>query len=258
MSDDRQRFDNNDWHEGMILPSRKDTHNRNRKKKAKQASAVRGASVEPKAELAATTFTEPVAEPAREPVVEPVREPEPVVELAEPATEHPLEDHPALQEIQLARAEATATSAVTDAVRIPDVSWAEKQARLDDDRTQHEEAAGDDVDPPPFFTTWQRVMLWTGTALVTLCILAWGKIGYVHNVPDIVRHNVSAYDRGPAFLVVKPWWFGPPVIDLAQYDRPEETPNWELYHARLGDYAGIVENPHVLWYYRSDFLLNSY
>jgi hypothetical protein len=236
MSDDRQRWDNNDWHEGMTLPSRKDKHKSRSKKKAKQS--------EPKPETRAT-----------EPVVKEERATEPLERESSDSLTASAEDmavdHPALQEIEQARAEATAASAV--GMTEPDVTWAERQALLDD-RAHQEKAAGDDVDPPPFFSTWQRVLLWTGTVLVTLFVLAWGKLGYVHNVPDLVRSNVPAYDSGPAFLVLKPWWFGPPVLDLAQYNRETETPNWDLYHARLGDYAGIVDNPHVLWYFQEDIL----
>lgn len=114
--------------------------------------------------------------------------------------------------------------------------------------------ADQEGDLQPFFSRWQRVLIWSGTILVVLFVLAWGKIGYVHHVPDLVRQNVTAYDRGPAFLIIKPWWFGPPVIDLTEYTRSGETPDWDIYRARLGDYAGVVDNPEVLWYFQEDIL----
>ncbi|KEO81330.1 hypothetical protein EL26_21495 [Tumebacillus flagellatus] len=159
-----------------------------------------------------------------------------------------MQEHAALQEIQQAREEATATSAVVAPVLEPD----ERDLLLSPAPARAEESAGTDGELQPFFSTWQRVLLWTGTVLVTIVVLLWGKIGYVHHIPDLVRDNVPAYQHDAGYLVLKPWWFGPPVLDLNTYARDTERPDWELYKARLGDYAAIVDNPYILWKFAED------
>ncbi|MBL0385088.1 hypothetical protein JJB07_00390 [Tumebacillus sp. ITR2] len=154
----------------------------------------------------------------------------------------------ALQEIQQAREEATATSAAM----VPTLDPASSQVVPPVVEEQAEDADGE---LQPFFKTWQRVLLWIGTILAMLFVLAWGKIGYVHHVPDIVRENVPAYNHGTsAYLVLKPWWFGPPVLDLNNYYHEADRPDWENYKARLGDYSSIVDNPHVLWTFPDDLM----
>jgi hypothetical protein len=100
-------------------------------------------------------------------------------------------------------------------------------------------------------TVWQRLLLFVAVPLVLLGVLVWGKIAYVHQVPDLVRDNVSAYSSGEGFLVIKPWWFGPPVYKLDSYPQANE---FQMYQIRMGDHGKLLEEPYVLWTFQQDLL----
>ena len=100
-------------------------------------------------------------------------------------------------------------------------------------------------------TIWQRLLLFVAVPLVLLGVLIWGKIAYVHQVPDLVRDNVPAYSSGEGFLVLKPWWFGPPIYQLDSYPQAND---FKMYQIRMGDHAPLVEDPYVLWTFPEDIL----
>lgn len=209
----RRNWDHSEWHEGMTLPSRKETH---RRTKLKQ----------------------------------------------KPAKLSKAQDRVALQEMQQARAEATATSVVEGASWREEFASGEMGSLSDEERdllwgsasSNGERSSVVMEEVPPFFSVRQRVLLWIGTVCILLFIFAWGKLAYVHHIPDLVRHQVPAYQHNAAYLVLKPWWFGPPVLDFTSYTRDSAHLDWEIYKARLGDYASIVESPHVLWSFSTDLL----
>ncbi|MGB8955579.1 MAG: hypothetical protein WCC10_09405 [Tumebacillaceae bacterium] len=272
-------FDNSDWQLGMSLPSRKETHSKkkNSKDKHKSPSAPvaprepepprRELNLQPERALTLEPEKKPLRESAREldlkiqpessTDLQPLR---PKIESVTPAQESqwqaetvsnaeqsqvqspPLQAEPGVDnvaasaELAQARAEvATATALsgnVTEEER--DMLW------------------GDDEDGP-ILTRWQRLLLFVVVPVVILGVIVWGKIAYVHHVPQLVRDNVPAYASGEGFLVVKPWWFGPPVYELGSYPQANDFP---MYQTRMGDHAPLVDDPFVLWRFQQDILSN--
>ncbi|HEU4962480.1 MAG TPA: hypothetical protein VFV52_01275 [Bacilli bacterium] len=219
------RFDSDDWQLGMELPSRKETHARKKEKAAK------------------------------------------------------VEERDAREEIRRAEREVAATSAVAQlevALPLGEVDGAAPDANVAPDpsipsrRSRHEQEreallhwprelseegakaeAEAEADKP--LATWKVALLIVFGVLVGLVVAAWGKIGYVHHVPAFVQERVPQYTQGEAFLVVKPWWFGPPVFDLSDYEAAD-TGDYKKYKMQLGGYAGLLDKPEILWRLKEDVL----
>ncbi len=111
----------------------------------------------------------------------------------------------------------------------------------------------DDEEMEPMVGKWTYRLLLIFVPLIVIAVLIYGKIGYVHDVPPLVRENVEAYEQGEGFLVLKPWWFGPPVYKLDEYVSGPST-TFHQFQLNLRDFAGIVEKPIVLWQFEQDFL----
>jgi len=100
---------------------------------------------------------------------------------------------------------------------------------------------------------WQRRILAIVLPLALLTVLVWGKIGYVHNVPDLVRGQVSAFHQGQGFLILKPWWFGPPVFSLTDY-MSYDVETLDRLKLKMGSYSEVLHDPLVIWTFESDVL----
>ncbi|MCL6637898.1 MAG: hypothetical protein K6T26_08115 [Alicyclobacillus sp.] len=94
---------------------------------------------------------------------------------------------------------------------------------------------------------WLRAM----SSLAALAALAfWAKFAYVYHIP-------AAWRQGPlqgirAYVTVKPWWFGPPLFDLARYmptTGAAGDPNVWLAD-RLGRYQDVLTHPVFVWVQR--------
>lgn len=94
---------------------------------------------------------------------------------------------------------------------------------------------------------WSRASV--GSALA-LCIVFWARFAFVYDVPTFLRTGpltgVSAY------IVVKPWWFGPPVFDLGAYatlpgENAELSNPRDLLMTNLGHYLPILLTPSFVW-----------
>ena len=148
----------------------------------------------------------------------------------------------------------TSIGPASDAFPLPTDEAAESR---DADDFSDEDAADEDENRG-FFKTWQWYLLMTFTPIIIVLVVAYGKIGYVHAIPDSVRDQVPAYRHGEGFVVLKPWWFGPPVFTLDEYQiepgpATETAEEWfDRYKVELGDYRGIVEDPQVLWSVQTD------
>ena len=212
MSDNH--FDNSDWQLGMYLPSRKETHGKKKKSKEK-----------PPVPSALQKRSEPKPSHVQSGAAMDVQQSEPVVG-----------NDVAIAEMAQASAEVAAATALSEGVTAEerDLLW------------------GDDEDEDgPLLSVRQRLLLFVLVPLVILAVFIWGKIAYVHQVPELVRDNVPAYASGEGFLVIKPWWFGPPVYELDAYP---QTNDFTMYQTKMGDHAPLVEDPIVLWRFQQDIL----
>ncbi|WP_067622137.1 hypothetical protein [Alicyclobacillus acidiphilus] len=93
---------------------------------------------------------------------------------------------------------------------------------------------------------WLRVL---GFAVIGLCIVFWARFAFVYDIPSFAAVGLPPHVQ--AYVAVKPWWFGPPVFDIGNYDGID---NWQwvanpyqylIYH--MGRYASILSHPHFVW-----------
>lgn len=91
--------------------------------------------------------------------------------------------------------------------------------------------------------------------LVALCLTFWAKFAFVYDVPPAIRQGSLLNVR--AYVVVKPWWFGPPVFDLGAYistynlTRTTVGP-YALLTVRLGRYSDILNPSGIIWVRRQN------
>lgn len=286
MSDNH--FDNSDWHLGMSLPSRKETHSKKKKSKDKQKSpsapAAPSVPEQPRRELnlqpqRALTFEpekKPLRESARELELKIQPESNPDLQQLQPQTESvtpvPVQEPQWQTESAWIVQESQLQSGAASPVQSPShtepvVGYTGARAELAQAAAEMSAAtalsggvtaeerdmlwSGDEDEDGPILTKWQRLLLFVVVPVVILGVLVWGKIAYVHHVPQLVRDNVPAYASGEGFLVIKPWWFGPPIYDLDSYP---QTNDFTMYQTKMGDYAPLVEDPFVLKRFQQDIL----
>lgn len=226
------------WELGMELPSRKLTHGKKKKQKDKPQTKKIQSEASP-------TTTERVQQPE---VTARSKELAQQPEVTARSTER-------VQQSDLAPSEALGLRAVPAEAGMPVVALPVSEAS-----TAEPDTAAEEDEARPFYSRWQWALLMFFTPAVILLTLAYGRLGYVHDVPDHVRSQVPAYQQGEAFLVLKPWWFGPPIFTLDDYKVPpsdyplSRADYFARYKIELGDYARIVDGPRVLWTFRQDLL----
>lgn len=265
------RIDNSDYQPGMPLPSRKETHARKKGKSKKREELKAQEQLQEQLRL---QEQQRLREQEQQRLLEhqPPAEPDQAAQLRElqasreeearlkaereaaqlrelnairAETKRQLElravsDEAApLQELQAAQEQVAATAAVLTPADVPS-----EPARTEDE---------DDEETEPVIGKWTYRLLLTFVPILLLLVLAYGKLGYVHQVPDLVRQNVTAYEQGEGFLILKPWWFGPPVYKLDSYLSGPDT-TFPQYQLNLHDFAAIVDQPIVLWRFQDDFL----
>jgi hypothetical protein len=92
-------------------------------------------------------------------------------------------------------------------------------------------------------------------ALVFFLVAFWAKFAMVYDIPDYAKRGALANVK--LYVTVKPWWFGPPLFDLARYG-----PTWDtgdMYHedpylflkASLGPYHAVLDDPIFVWVLRT-------
>lgn len=97
---------------------------------------------------------------------------------------------------------------------------------------------------------WSRVF---GYAVLGLCIAFWARFAFVYDIPNYATATLPAHVR--AYVTVKPWWFGPPVFNIAHYGASTDdfdtvaNPNTYLL-MKLGKYDSILEHPQFIWVLR--------
>ncbi|MCL6547437.1 MAG: hypothetical protein K6T30_00835 [Alicyclobacillus sp.] len=96
-----------------------------------------------------------------------------------------------------------------------------------------------------------RFWVRAGVALSALvCVAFWAKFALVYDIPSYAAQGPLAGVR--AYVTVKPWWFGPPVFDLATYgtlpgDTFRATDPYAVMLAKLGHYDTVVISPRFVW-----------
>lgn len=164
------------------------------------------------------------------------------------------DQHPAVAELEAAQAETAVAAAMPSRrqrhLDERDILWGPAVERDDDgDAAEAGDREEDDAIKP--LAKWKAALLTLFGIVLLTVLLAWGKLSYVHHIPDHVRDRVPAYAQGEAFVVVKPWWFGPPVFDLSRYPKGERE-SYQIWKQRLGNYTGILEKPTVFWRLEKD------
>jgi len=103
--------------------------------------------------------------------------------------------------------------------------------------------------------TLRSLRFWSRASVLVVLLLAvsfWSKFAFVYDIPAYA-------DRGPlagiaAYVTVKPWWFGPPMFDLANYVSPDDlgalNQPYSLLLTRLDHYDAIVLQPNFIWVLR--------
>ena len=90
----------------------------------------------------------------------------------------------------------------------------------------------------------RRIMKRLGVGATVLIFLAaltfWAKFAVVYDIPPFLRHGVLIQARD--YVVLKSWWFGPPLFNLNQYPVDPSAPLRSLV-TQLGRYQGIVTDP---------------
>lgn len=93
-----------------------------------------------------------------------------------------------------------------------------------------------------------------GKSALTLTVLAavvfWAKFGLVYDIPDYAK--IGPLSHIQAYVTVKPWWFGPPVFDVASYGpgsdhAVDNSTAYSLLLNRIGKYQGVLLNPDFVW-----------
>ncbi|ASS73606.1 hypothetical protein CIG75_00515 [Tumebacillus algifaecis] len=275
------RFENSDWQVGMPLPSRKDKHGRKKGKAKKQddraALEQRAANAvvpkPPKSEVPAPVLEQEAPRQAVDPFVhdqaatlrahcaaQDAREAAPnthsedqAVQLREMSSARTQEEMLFTQQhaAELREILKTRKQAVAATVAQHELEWNEEVQQAHE--TQDADTVQVEEETEPVIGKWTYRLLMIFVPLVLIGVLAYGKLGYVHQVPELVRDNVSAYEQGEGFLVLKPWWFGPPVYKLDEYVGSAGS-DFYRYQLNLRDFAKIVEEPIVLWRFQKDFL----
>ncbi|GMA50775.1 hypothetical protein GCM10025857_21320 [Alicyclobacillus contaminans] len=82
-----------------------------------------------------------------------------------------------------------------------------------------------------------------------LLLVFWAKFAFVYHIPEYAEQGPLVHAEW--YITVKPWWFGPPVFDLASYapnaDDQGLTHPYAYLLNQLGKYAAILEAPQPVW-----------
>jgi len=94
---------------------------------------------------------------------------------------------------------------------------------------------------------WSRVGL---VAATMLSLAFWAKFAIVYDIPTYAQHG--ALGGGvQAYVTVKPWWFGPPAFDLANYNADDSIAEigdpYAYMLLRIGRYDAVVLDPQIVW-----------
>lgn len=92
---------------------------------------------------------------------------------------------------------------------------------------------------------WTRA---TVGLVIALALVFWAKFALVYDIPQDLA--VPQLQNVAAYITTKPWWFGPPVFDLANIEQTQERPYMTDVDALiegLGRYQHVVLSPTFVW-----------
>jgi hypothetical protein len=104
-----------------------------------------------------------------------------------------------------------------------------------------------------FLRGFRSAQFW-GKSAVTLTLLAatvfWAKFGLVYDIPDYAKFGPLSHVQ--SYVTIKPWWFGPPVFDVASYGPGpnhvvDNTTAYSLLLNKLGKYQDVILIPDFVW-----------
>jgi hypothetical protein len=72
----------------------------------------------------------------------------------------------------------------------------------------------------------------------------WWKFIYVYDLPDYIQPQ---YPHMKGYIALKPWTFGPPILDVRSYGNPHKQIEIENFLIRLDLYKDVIENPFIIW-----------
>lgn len=108
----------------------------------------------------------------------------------------------------------------------------------------------------------RRIRLWkalrsarfwgrTTSVLVTVLSLTfWAKFAFVYDIPGYAERGTLSDVQ--MYVTVKPWWFGPPVFDVANFGpgphhMVDNTTAYSMLLDKLGKYEDVLLHPSFVW-----------
>ncbi|SIS75297.1 hypothetical protein [Alicyclobacillus vulcanalis] len=93
---------------------------------------------------------------------------------------------------------------------------------------------------------WTRAL---AAFAVALMFLFWARFAYVYDIPSYAAVNLPPHVI--AYITLKSWWFGPPVIDVASY-QPDlgaisVSNPYAVLLQNMGSYQTVIAHPHIVW-----------
>ncbi|MDI9259688.1 hypothetical protein [Alicyclobacillus sendaiensis] len=93
---------------------------------------------------------------------------------------------------------------------------------------------------------WTRAL---AAFAVALMFAFWARFAYVYDIPAYVAPYLPPHVT--AYVTVKSWWFGPPVIDVAAYEPDfgalSVSNPYDVLLQNMGTYASVVSHPRIVW-----------
>ena len=102
----------------------------------------------------------------------------------------------------------------------------------------------------------RSLTFWSRSALGLAALMAmafWARFAVVFDIPPSLQ--TGPLSRVRAYVVVKPWWFGPPAFDIAQTVREDggntTVPSFTRVADAPGPYQDVWSDPNILWVART-------
>ncbi|MCI0183305.1 MAG: hypothetical protein OWR52_10995 [Acidibacillus sp.] len=96
-----------------------------------------------------------------------------------------------------------------------------------------------------FVRGMRRAVYMTVFLMIVVTVSFWAKCAVVYDVPAYMQ--VGQLTHAQAYVVYKPWWFGPPLFNLAKYPVLNPMNPEQSLAMQLQQYSEIVDNPTILY-----------
>lgn len=91
-----------------------------------------------------------------------------------------------------------------------------------------------------------RTFYFAVTSFALVLLVFWAKFAIVYGVPVFL--DQGSLSGASAYVVLKSWWFGPPLFNLSEFVVPGALNQAHALANQLGRYAEIVTNPGEIVY----------